>query len=97
MSVMKSKDGNDLMIDCCCGCNNGMRFRVFKEEDPEFYCFVTYTTGVLWSGQSKTIWRVIREKLKKIWAIIRSKDYYYSDWVMTKEEFEEFKEYINNI
>ena len=35
------------------------------------------------------------EKLKKIWAIICNKDFYYSDIVMTKEDFKEFKEWIN--
>ena len=38
---------------------------------------------------------ILKEKLKKIWAIIRNKDYYYSDVVMNGEDFNRFKEYIN--
>ena len=41
--------------------------------------------------------RVIERKLKKIWCIIRNKDFYYSDIIMKREEFEQFKEYINEI
>ena len=35
------------------------------------------------------------EKLKKIWAIIRNKDFYYSDIVLTKEDFKEFKKWVD--
>ena len=35
------------------------------------------------------------EKLKKIWAIISNKDFYYSDIVLTKDDFKEFKEWVN--
>lgn len=35
------------------------------------------------------------EKLKKIWAIICNKDFYYSDIVLTKDDFKEFKEWVN--
>lgn len=47
MWLMRSKDGNNLVVDCKCGCDNGIRIRVDKE--------------------------------KKIWSIIRNKDYHYSD------------------
>ena len=43
------------------------------------------------------MWRVFRKKLEKIWAIIRNKDFYYSDVLMTKDEFDEFRKYINSI
>ena len=38
---------------------------------------------------------VLKEKMKKIWSIIRNKDHYYLDIVMSKEDFQEFKEWIN--
>lgn len=96
MAVLKNKDGKELHIDCYCGCDHGIRFRVDKE-DCNYYCFMTYTNGNFYSEQDETIWRVFCKKLKKIWAIIRNKDYYYSDIVMTKDEFDEFREYINSI
>ena len=77
MAVMKNFDGNEIYIDCYCGCNDGIRFRIDKT-DPDLYCFTTYTNGNFYREQSDSIFRVIRKKMKKIWAIIRNKDFYYS-------------------
>lgn len=35
--------------------------------------------GDWYRDQNDSIFRIIGRKLKKIWAIIRNKDYYYSD------------------
>ena len=96
MAVLKNKCGTELYIDCNCGCNDGIRLKIDKD-DLNYYCFMTYTNGNFYSEQSETAWRVFRKKLEKIWAIIRNKDYYYSDILMTKDEFDEFREYINSI
>lgn len=96
MAALKNKDGTELYIDCHCGCNEGIRFKVDKE-DFDYYCFMTYTNGNFFKEQGDTFYYVAYKKLKKIWAIIRNKDHYYSDIVMTKDEFNEFREYINGI
>ena len=95
MAVLKSKDNAALYIDCMCGCDDGVKFKINKE-DYDYYCLMTYTNGNFYAEQYGC-WKVFCKKIKKIWAIIRNKDYYYSDIIMTKDEFEEFKEYINNI
>lgn len=41
------------------------------------------------------IWQVFKRKIKKIWCILRGKDYFYSDTIMSEADFEEFKKYIN--
>lgn len=33
--------------------------------------------------------------MKKIVSILRNKDYVYSDLILSKKDFEEFKEYVN--
>ena len=96
MAVLKNKDGTELYIDCHCGCNDGIRVRIHKD-DFDYYCFWTYTNGNFYTEQGETIFKTIRKKLEKIWAIIRNKDFYYSDVLMTKDEFNEFREYINSI
>lgn len=96
MAALKNKDGTELYIDCTCGCNEGIRFKVCKD-DIDYYCFMSYTNGNFYIEQGNTIWGALYKKLEKIWAIIRNKDYYYSDVVMTKDEFNEFREYINSI
>lgn len=96
MAVLKNIDGNELMVDCLCGCDTGIRLRVDKN-DFDMYCFMTYTNGAFYKEQGETIFGVLGKKLKKIWAIIRNKDYYYSEFVMNKSEFDMFREYLNNV
>ena len=50
-----------------------------------------------YSEQDETILKTITKKMKKIIAIICSKDFYYSEIVMSKDDFIQFKEYINSI
>lgn len=99
MAVLRNKNGNELYVDCYCGCDEGIRFRVDKDdyEDYGYYCFMTYTNGNFYREQGDTLWGVFTKKLRKIWAIIRNKDFYYAEVTMTKEQFDEFKEYINSI
>lgn len=96
MAVLKNKDGTELYVDCNCGCNDGIRIRIHKDEF-DYYCFWTYTNGNFYTEQGETILRTLRKKFEKILAIIRNKDFYYSDILMTKDEFEEFRKYINSI
>ena len=96
MAVLKNKDNTELYIDCNCGCNDGIRIRVHKD-DFDYYCFWTYTNGNFYTEQCETVWRIFRKKFEKIWAILRNKDFCYSDILMTKDEFNEFREYINSI
>lgn len=96
MAVLISKDGKDFIADCCCGCNAGVRICIEKDDAGE-YCFMSYTNGNFYSEQGETVLRVIGQKLKKIWAIVRNKDYYYAEVCMSKDEFVEFREYINSV
>lgn len=98
MAVLKNKDGKELYVDCCCCCDEGIRFRIDKfDDDFGYYCFMTYTNGQFYREQADTMWDVFCKKLKKIWAIIRNKDFYYAEVIMTKDDFNEFREYINGI
>lgn len=96
MAALKNKDGTEMFIDCCCGCGEGIRFSIDKADFNQ-YCFMSYTNGAFYREQDDTFWAVFCKKLKKIWAIIRNKDFYYAELVLTKAQFDEFKEYINNI
>lgn len=96
MAVLKNKDGKELYVDCCCGCDEGIRFMIDKD-DWDYYFFMSYTNGKFYVEQGNIMWGALYKKLRKILAIIRNKDYYYSEIVMTKAEFEEFREYINSI
>lgn len=98
MSVLSSKDKKELIITCGCGCEDTIHIRiepVYEDEDYT-YAFLSYMNGKFYSDQLNG-WHTLRKKLKKIWAIIRNKDYYYSDVILNKEQFEEFRDYINQI
>ena len=96
MSVMISKDGNNAVVDCSCGCSEGLKIRVDKFDEDNYF-LVSYTNGSFYRDQNESIWHVIGKKLKKIWCIIRNKDYCYSEICMTKTDFEEFKKFLLSI
>ena len=96
MAVLKSNDNTNLIISCKCGCDEGIRLQIDKD-DYDMYALLTYTNGHFYAEQCETFWRVFRKKAAKIWAIIKNKDFYYSDIIMTRDDFADFKEYINSI
>lgn len=96
MSILISKDKKELIVSCNCGCNNGLRLKIDKE-DPEYFCYTSYLNGNWYRDQDKKIRCVVWEKIKKIIAVIFNKDFCYSEVIMTKEDFKVFKEYINGI
>lgn len=83
----------DLVVSCHCGCEEGLHIQIDNEIE-DLYCLMSYTHGKYYCEQN-SIFDRIKTKLSKIWHIIRGKDFYYSDIIMTKKDFELFKEYIN--
>lgn len=104
MSVLKSGDGKELIVSCSCGCDEGVHIIIdcdntannINPEDDTF-CYVTCLNSNWYRDQEKKIWLVIWNKLRKIWDIIRNKDFYYSEILMTRRDFETFREYINGV
>lgn len=104
MSVLKSEDDKDLIVTCRCGCDEGLHIRI-EHDDPavnidsenDTYCYATCLNSNWHRDQGKKMKYVIWDKLRKIWAIIRSKDFYYSEIIMTRKDFETFREYINEV
>ena len=97
MSVLKTLDDKEMYVDCNCGCDKGMRFKIEADEEYDFYWVMTYTSGRYYVEQGNNFWDVIRHKAKRIWAILRNKEHVYFDIMMTKDEFQQFKEYVNSI
>ena len=91
MSVLKNFENDELIISCNCGCDEGIHFKIHDYKDGD-YAFLAFTNGNFYKEQGFGL----VDKLKKIWAIIRNKDYYYSDVVISKEDFIRFKEWINS-
>lgn len=95
MAVMISKDKKDLIVSCECGCDKGIYFRLEHFDDVDSLMFMSIVNGNFYRDQEMSILGVIRFKWKRIWAVIKNKDFYYSDICFSLEDFEVFKEYIN--
>lgn len=89
MAIFKNFKDDELIVSCKCGCDEGIHFKIANFDNND-YVFVTFTSGDFYTQQAPFI-----EKLKKIWAIICNKDFYYSEITMSKNDFNEFKEWIN--
>lgn len=94
MAVMISDDKKDLIVTCSCGCDSAIHIKIDKEDNEEFL-YQTYMNGNWYRDQNDRVIRTIIRKMKKIWAIIRNKDFYYSEIIMSKEDFRKYKEYID--
>ena len=57
-------------------------------------CINIISVGIFYSDQEGVI-RAIVKKIKKIWAIIMNKDFYYAEIIMSKRELETYKEWLN--
>lgn len=95
-SILKSKDGKDLIMTCTCGCEDSIHFTI-DTSDPDFYCCMSYMSGNWYRDQNESARDVFRRKCKKIWRIIRNKDHHYSDIHMRPEDFDLFREYVNSV
>ena len=94
MAIFKNiNDETEMIVSCNCGCDDGLRLKINKL-DPEYYCILTYTNGAFYRDQNDTVWKVISKKLKKILAIVRNKDYYYSEIIISKDEFYDFRTHL---
>ena len=96
MSVMISDDKKEMIVTCKCGCHDAIHLRVDEEDkESDYYAIQTYMNSNWYRDQNDRILRCIGRKLKKIWAIVRNKDFYYSELMMSCEDFQKYKEYIN--
>jgi len=92
MSVLLTKNKKELIVSCKCGCDEGVHIRI--DDSYGYFAFVSYFNSNFYRDQRGAS-RCLREKIKKIWAIIRNKDFYYSDIIMTRADFQEFKAFVN--
>jgi hypothetical protein len=98
MSVFLNKEKNELILTCGCNCDEALHIKIDVDEtekEKTFY-YISYMNSNFDRDQFGS-WGIFKKKIKKIWAIIRNKDIYYSDIIMSQEEFNVFKKYINDI
>ena len=92
-----TNDKKGLIATCKCGCGESFSIEIEdtgKEDD--YYAFLVFMKNDYQTEYYQNPLRALRIKLKKIWCIIRGKDYYYSDTIMTRKDFEVFRKYVNS-
>lgn len=94
MSLLMSEDKKEIIITCNCHCGEGFHI-IVDDEDDEYYGYLCFLKNNCDTEYDISPWRAFKIKMKKIWCILCNKDYYYSDTLMTKKEFDTLKEYIN--
>jgi hypothetical protein len=96
MALLLSEDKKELVVTCKCGCQDAIHIKI-DDTDKELdeYGFITYINGNWYRDQDDRVLMSLERKIKKIWTVIRNKDYYYSDVLMSSDDFMKLKEYIN--
>ena len=98
MAVLFDKDKNEMIMTCDCGCGTAINMKIEKEElDDNHFWLISYIPGSSWYIAQYKALDVIKVKVKKIWNIIRSKDHHYSEIYISKEEFKQFRDFVNSV
>lgn len=97
MGILKSNNNKDLIATCGCHCEESIFLRIEPLDDANDtdYCFLSYMNGKFFQDQY-SCWRTFKNKIKKIWSILRNKDFYYSDIILTKEDLLLLRDYIDD-
>jgi hypothetical protein len=93
MAVLTNFEEDELVVNCSCGCDEGVHIKLDHDTETDDYVFMVFTNGNFYKEQGHTF----STKLRKIWAVIRNKDFYYADICMSKEDFRRFKEWVNKV
>lgn len=81
---------NEFITFCKCGCGNGI---VLKADNEDEEVSLQIVSDNFYSMQNKGKMS-IKEKIKRIWCIIKGKEYCYFDILIEKDELQEFKEFV---
>lgn len=81
---------NEFITFCTCGCGNGI---VLKADNEDEEVSLQIVSDNFYTMQNKGEMS-IKEKIKRIWCIIKGKEYCYFDILIWKEELREFKEFV---
>lgn len=84
---------NEFVTFCKCGCRNGI---VLKADNEDNDLSLQIVSDNFYTMQNKGE-MTIKEKIKRIWYIIRGKEYCYFDILIDKDELQEFKEFVAKI
>lgn len=93
-NMRENDDTEDIKtMFCSCGCADGV---VLKYEKGDGEAWLSLVTDMFSVEQGNFIRRLI-EKCRRIWSVIRNKEYsYFGIWIK-KEELQEFKDFVSKM
>jgi hypothetical protein len=102
MTVLVNKDGNECTILCDCKCGAGLHIdlsfckdsRKTLDIEPEIY--LSFISSNFYNEQCGHI-EIFKQRCKKIWTILRGKDYTYSDIILNVKDWKDIKDFMNNV
>lgn len=90
---MKSVKEDSCAVYCKCGCCDGVVLKVDKELDIYELSLVSDIGQI----ESEHGWRRLKIKCKRIWNILRNKEYCYLEICMDDVDIDEFKNFVARI
>lgn len=78
---------------CKCGCGDGLRVEFYIEGEDPFVVVSTVTSG--YHSKSHGPIRVIVDRIKAAWFMLRGKEYCLHELILEPEQWKEFVEDIN--
>lgn len=84
---------NEFVTFCNCGCGNGIVLKA-DNEDEEVSLQIVSDSFYIMQDKGKMS---LREKIKRIWYIVKGKEYCYFDILIGKDELQKFKEFVEKI
>ncbi|MCM1232306.1 MAG: hypothetical protein NC489_19460 [Ruminococcus flavefaciens] len=91
--VVNGKDRNYKTMFCKCGCGNGVILKA--DNDKDFGVSLQLVSDNFYSTQNG-LYNFL-EKIKRIWYIIKGKEYCYFDILVNPKELQEFKEFVSRL
>ena len=88
---IKDKDEKYCGLFCSCGCDSGIVFNAKKDEDFGYYISLVSDN---WYTSQLSGWIRFKEKLKRIWKILKNEEYYYFGICLEDKDIKEFKEFV---
>lgn len=93
MALFMTEDKKELIVTCKCGCMGSYSIQIEADEEYDYYAFICFLKSNTYTAVGPI--EALKTKLKKIWCIIIGKDYCYSDTILSKADYDEFKKFIN--
>ena len=90
---MKDDNNKTGALYCSCGCDDGVLLKA--EIDDWEIVELSLVSDSFYTHQKNIM--SFKEKCKRIWKIIRNKEYKYFYIIINKDDMKEFKDFVANI